>query len=91
MERPDDHLVRAFGPNPASVDTFRTISSLGEAHVVEAGTADPTVWVGNEAGTVRRFTADGILLNEWSLGARVIAIALDEAAERAWTAVRSAS
>ena len=88
---PDDHLVRAFGPNPATVDTFRTISSLGEAHVVEAGTADPTVWVGNEAGTVRRFTADGILLNDWSLGARVIAIALDEAAERAWTAVRTSS
>lgn len=88
---PDDHLVRAFGPNPASIDTFRTISSVGEAHVVEAGTADPTVWIGNEAGTVRRFTSDGVLLNDWSLGARVIAIALDEAAERAWAAVRTSS
>ena len=88
---PDDHLVRAFGPDPASIDTFRTIPSVGEAHVVEAGTADPTVWIGNETGIVRRFTPDGILRNEWSLSARVIAIALDEAAERAWTAVRTSS
>ena len=88
---PDDHLVRAFGPDPASVDTFRTISSVGEAHVVEAGTVDPTVWIGNEAGTVRRFTTDGVLRNDWSLGARVVAIALDEAVERAWAAVRTSS
>ena len=40
---------------------------------------------------MRRFTADGILLNEWSLGARLTAIALDEAAEHAWTAVRTSS
>ena len=88
---PDDHLVRAFGPDPASVDTFRTIPSVGEAHVVEVGTLDNAVWIGNEVGTVRRFTPDRVLLNDWSLGAPVIAIALDEAAERAWTAVRTSS
>ena len=88
---PDDRLVRAFGPDPASVDTFRTISSVGEAHVVEAGTLDPTVWIGNDAGIVRRFSSNGVLLNDWSLSAPVIAIALDEEAERAWTAVRTSN
>jgi len=85
---PDRHVVRAYGPDLASADTFRTIPS-GEARVVEAGTVDLTIWIGNDAGTVRRFTTDQVLLADWSLGAPVIAIALDEDAERAWVAVRS--
>jgi DNA-binding beta-propeller fold protein YncE len=85
---PDQHVVRAY--DLASVDTFTTISS-GEARVVEAGTNDPTVWIGNDSGFVRRFTTGRVLRNEWTLGSPVVAIALDEVVEQAWVAVRTAT
>lgn len=89
---PNDLVVRAYGPDLNSTTPFDAVPGVGEAHVVEAGTADLTVWIGNESGVVYRITPEGgPVLGSWNLGARVIAIALDEAIERAWVATRSAS
>ncbi len=89
---PHDFVVRAFGPDLNSTTPFDDIAGVGEAHVVEAGTADQSVWIGNESGVVYRFApAAGPLLGSWSLGGQVVAIALDEAMRRAWVATRGAS
>lgn len=88
---PQEGVARAFGPDLASTVPLHTIASVGEAHVVEAGTLDPSVWIGNDEGIVLRFTADGAPVGSWAIGARVVAIALDEAMERAWVATRGAT
>lgn len=89
---PDQQAVRGYGPDLTTVDPFREITSQGNCRVVEAGTLDQTVWIGNDAGFIRRFdpALNGPLLNGWFLDAPVVAIALDEAAERAWVAVHTA-
>jgi hypothetical protein len=78
--------VRSYGPSLDDPNPQVTISGVGRARVVRAGTADPSVWVGNEDGTVFRFTPAGTLLGRWSLGTPILAIALDEAEEKAWVA-----
>jgi DNA-binding beta-propeller fold protein YncE len=64
---------------------------MGHPRVVEAGTLDPTVWLGNSEGSVFRFRSQDLgLTHEWALGAGLIrAIALDEANGGAWVATRS--
>ena len=79
--------VEAFGPDLNNT-TPRTVNGLGEPHVVEAGTRNGAVWVGNQAGTVFRLTVDGSTeVGRWTLGSRVIAIALEDS-EAAWVATR---
>jgi len=79
--------VEAFGPD-LNNSTPRSIPNLGEPHVVEAGTRNPSVWIGNQAGNVYRYSLDGTAeLGRWGLGSRVIAIALEDSA--AWIATRA--
>ncbi len=85
---PDLQQAQAFGPDLDNPVPLHTISSLGEARVVEVGASQPVVWIGNEDGIVRLFSADAILLGEWNVGARVVAIALDEDRARAWVVTR---
>src|SRR5204862_7948711 len=58
---------------------------------VEAGTNDPTVWVGNLEGTVYRFRAQDLVeTGQWFLGqGEIRAIALDEGTGGAWIATRA--
>lgn len=88
---PQVGTVRAFGPDLASTVPLHSISSLGEVRVAEAGTLDPTVWMGNDEGIVFRFTLDAVPVASWTVGSSVVAIALDEAMQRAWVATRGAS
>ncbi len=88
---PQEGTVRAFGPDLASTVPLHSISSLGSVRVAEAGTVDPTVWMGNDQGIVFRFTLDAAPVASWNVGAPVVAIALDETMERAWVATRGAS
>lgn len=82
---PELQLVRAFGPDLNDPAPRVTLSGVGHARVVAAGTLDATVWVGNDEGTVYRLSpSDGSALQEWSLGAPIRAIALDEAGPAAW-------
>ena len=87
---PNDVVVRAYGPDLNSTTPFDAITGIGDAHVVEAGTVDQAVWIGNEAGAIYRFAERGPLLGTWSVGEPVISIALDETMDRAWVATRGA-
>ncbi len=83
--------VVSYGPDINDPAPQRTINGAGNPRVVEAGSADVTIWVGNEEGSVYRFRAqDLVQTHEWALGAGLIrAIALDEAVRGAWAATRS--
>jgi hypothetical protein len=82
---PTLEAARAYGPSLDSETPF-TISSVGPVRAVRAGTLDPAVWLGDDNGVVRRFSLTGILEGTWSLGSRVVTMALDESAGRAWVA-----
>ena len=86
-----DAGVLSYGPDLTDPTPQRAIYGLGHPRAVEAGTNDPTVWVGNEEGSVFRFRAQDLArTNEWPLGGGPIrAIALDEATGRAWVVTRS--
>ena len=93
---PAGQRVVAFGPDPTNPDLVNpnpqvTINAIGHPRVVEAGTLDPGVWIGNDEGSVYRVRPqDGARTDEWLLGAGGIrAIALDQAAGAAWIATRS--
>ena len=80
--------VQGYGPDLNNLSP-RIIPYLGEPHVVEAGTVNPGVWIGNEGGTVYRYSVDGTArIGEWNLGSRVVAIALEDAGP-AWVATRA--
>ncbi|HZI89256.1 MAG TPA: hypothetical protein VFD83_02270 [Candidatus Polarisedimenticolia bacterium] len=83
--------VLAYGPDLNNPAAQRTITDVLGPLIVEAGTNDPTVWVGSEGGEVSRFRAlDLVRTHVWSLGAGPVrAIALDEATGEAWVATRS--
>ena len=82
---PDRQRVQAFGPDLYDPSPRFILSAVGHARVVEAGTLDPTVWIGNDEGTVFRVSpTDGSHLEKWNVGAPVRAIALDQAARSAW-------
>jgi hypothetical protein len=77
--------VRAYGPALDDPSPRVTVNGLGHPRVVEAGTLDPTVWVGTDEGAVHRLQpSDGAPLEQWNLGAPIRAIALDQAARAAW-------
>ena len=67
------------------------IGDVLNPRIVEAGTTDPSVWIGDEGGDVYRFQAQDLLrTHAWSLGHGPIrAIALDEARGAAWVATRA--
>ena len=85
---PQPNVVRAYGPNLDDETPSRAIAAVGEARVVEASRGGPTLWIGNDAGTVYRFNTDQEPLGQWSVGSDVVAIALDEDRSRAWVVVR---
>ena len=84
--------VGSYGPNLDDPAPQRTITGVLNPQIVEAGTNDPTVWIGNESGQVLRYRAQDLVLTyTWSLGQGPIrAIALDEAVGGAWVATREA-
>jgi hypothetical protein len=82
---PDQQQVLAYGPSLDDPAPRLAVSGVGRARVVEAGTLDPTVWIGTDEGFVYRVQpSDGSPLEQWSLGAPIRATALDEAARAAW-------
>jgi streptogramin lyase len=83
--------VTSYGPDLNDASPHSTIGDVPAPRIVEAGTADPSVWVGDEGGEVYRFQAqDLVRTNLWSLSAGPIrAIALDEARGGAWVATRA--
>jgi hypothetical protein len=85
--------VISYGPNVDDPAPQRSINDVPDPRVVEAGTNDPTVWIGNEEGQVYRYRAQDLALTHiWSLEANPIrAIALDEATGGAWVATRAAA
>jgi hypothetical protein len=85
--------VISYGPNVDDPAPQRSINDVPDPRIVEAGTNDPTVWIGNEEGQVYRYRAqDLVLTHTWSLdGNPIRAIALDEATGGAWVATRAAT
>ena len=83
--------VTSYGPDVNDATPRSTIGDVPNPRIVEAGTTDPSVWVGDEAGEVYRFQAQDIVRTHlWSLGQGPIrAIALDEARGGAWVATRA--
>jgi hypothetical protein len=83
--------VTSYGPDLNDATPRSTIGDVPDPRIVEAGTTDPTVWIGNEGGQVYRFQAQDLVRTHlWSLGQGPIrAIALDEARGGAWVATRS--
>ncbi|HET9951154.1 MAG TPA: hypothetical protein VFS09_05095 [Candidatus Eisenbacteria bacterium] len=82
---PDGQRLEAYGPDLNNPDPRLVVGGVGHARVVEAGTGDPTVWVGSDEGTVFRLNpSDGAPLEQWHLGAPIRAIALDQSARSAW-------
>jgi hypothetical protein len=77
--------VLAYGPALDDPTPRLAVNGAGRARVVEAGTMDPTVWIGSDEGLVFRVQpSDGSPLEFWNLDAPVRAIALDETARAAW-------
>jgi hypothetical protein len=83
--------VVSYGPDLNNPAPQRSINDVTDPRIVEAGTNDPTVWIGNQEGDVFRYRAQDLVLTHiWSLGANPIrAIALDEAMGSAWVATRA--
>jgi hypothetical protein len=82
---PEMQLLLAYGPALDDPTPRITVAGVGRARVVEAGTLDPTVWVGTDEGNVYRFNpSDGSPLEHWNVGAPVRAIALDQPTRTAW-------
>jgi hypothetical protein len=86
-----DQSVYSYGPDINNPAPQRTITGIASPRVVEAGSTDLSIWVGNEGGAVFRFRAqDLVQTDQWTLGAGLIrAIALDETAGAAWVATRA--
>ncbi|HEY7728320.1 MAG TPA: hypothetical protein VID50_07675 [Candidatus Eisenbacteria bacterium] len=85
---PDEGAAAAFaGAAPAPLEVNR-IPVLGSPRVLEAGSLDPSVWVGTQEGSVVRANpnapSDRVIVGRWELGAPIGPIALDEADGAAW-------
>jgi hypothetical protein len=82
---PDHGLLQAFGPSLQDDVARVSVPGLGRPRVVEAGSLDPSVWVGTDEGVVFRVNpSDGVVLEQWTVTDPVRAIALDQAASAAW-------
>lgn len=89
---PDEGSVGGFAAaSPAPVEVNR-IAVPGSPRVVEAGTVDPSVWVGTQEGAVYRANpnapSDRKIVGEWVLGAPIGPMAVDEAQGAAWVIVK---
>jgi hypothetical protein len=89
---PDEQAVVAYTASLPRPTELGRVTGVGHALVVEAGSLDPSVWIGNREGIVYRVRpTDFEVVGEWSFGAPVRAIAVDQAAGAAWVAVRTDS
>lgn len=87
---PDEGAVVSYAPTLPTPSELGRVTGLGHPLVVEAGSLDPSVWVGTQEGVVYRVRpTDFAVLGAWSFGAPIRAIAVDEAARAAWIAVRT--
>ncbi len=89
---PDNQLLQAFGPALNDPAPRVSVAGLGHPRVVEAGSLDPSVWVGTDEGVVYRLNpSDGASLDQWNVTDPVRAIALDQAAGAAWVVTNRGS
>jgi hypothetical protein len=87
---PDEQAVVAYAASFPQPTALGRVTGVGHPLVVEAGSLDPSVWIGNREGIVYRVRpTDLAILGSWNLGAPARAIAVDEAAGAAWIAVRT--
>ena len=91
---PDERAVAGFmagGVEPVEVNRV-SVPGSESPRVVEAGTVDPSVWVGTQEGSVFRVDpnapSDLAIAGAWSLGAPIGPIALDETERAAWVIVK---
>jgi hypothetical protein len=86
--QPELSRVLRFLPNDS---TGTPIPGLGPARVVEANSANATIWIGSDDGRLFHASAATLdTLQSWQFSGRVGAIAVDEASDEAWVAVRAA-
>lgn len=86
--QPELSRVLRFLPNDS---TGTAIPGLGPARVVEANSANATVWIGSDDGRLFHASAATLdTLQSWQFTGRVGPIAVDEASDEAWVAVRAA-
>jgi len=88
---PPDSTIYSYSSDVNDPTPQRVIAGVDHPRVVEAGTNDPTVWVGDLEGTVYRFRAQDLVeTGQWFLGqGEIRAIALDEGTGGAWVATRA--
>ena len=89
---PEEGQVKRFGTVDPEVGLSGTpITGVGPARVVETDNQHGTVWVGADDGGLYRVSASAsTVLESWTLGARVNAIAIDESSGAAWITTRVA-
>lgn len=89
---PDDGVVAGFAGSASGPIEVNRIQVPGHPGVVEAGTVDPSVWVGTQEGNVYRADpnapSDRMIVGAWSFGAPIGPIAMDEAVGAAWVIVK---
>lgn len=85
--QPELSRVLRFLPNDS---TGTPIPLPGPARVVEANSANATIWIGCDDGRLFHASAATLdTLQSWQFPDRVGPIAVDEASDEAWVAVRS--
>lgn len=87
---PSQARVVPIGPDTNLTVPGTPIVGLGTPRVVEGGNQNATLWIGSDQGFVYRYgiSADAVT-QTWSLGQRIGAIAVDEAADAAWVSTRN--
>ena len=81
--------VVPIGPDTLAPFPGAAIVGVGTPRIVEGAKQGATLWIGSDEGFVYRYgIALGAVTQTWSLGQRVGAIALDEAADAAWVSTR---
>ena len=92
---PEGRRVARYEPNADSL--LAPITGVGTPRIVEGNSRSGTVWVGSDlsAGTVgavyQASAATSDTLQSWHFDGRIVAIAVDEAIDVAWVAVRTGS
>jgi DNA-binding beta-propeller fold protein YncE len=71
-------------------DTTGAITGVGPARTVESNSANATLWIGSDDGRLFHASAPTLdTLQSWQFTGRVGPIAVDEASDEAWVAVRA--
>ena len=87
---PSKARVVPIGPDTNLTVPGAPIVGLGTPRVVEGAKQGATLWIGSDQGFVYRYgIAVDAVTQTWSLGQRIGAIALDEAADAAWVSTRN--